>query len=59
MAIVSIARTIYAAFTIVAHTFELRHFGSTFMSIYFQIIAVVGLRALQIDNINFDVYKED
>jgi MFS family permease len=59
MAIVSIAMTIYAAFTIVAHTFEFRHFGSTFMSIYFQIIAVVGLRALQIDNINFDVYKED
>lgn len=59
LALVSIGMTIYTAFTIVAHTFELRHYGSTFMSIYFQIIAVVGLRTIQIDNINFDVYKEE
>jgi hypothetical protein len=29
------------------------------MSIYCQLIALVAFQALQIDNINFDVYKEE
>jgi len=59
LAIVSIGMTIYVAFTIVAHAYELRHLSSTFMSIYFQILVWIGLRTIQIDNINFEVYKED
>jgi hypothetical protein len=29
------------------------------MSVYLQIIAVVAYQTLKIDNINFDVYKEE
>ncbi|MBT3500963.1 MAG: hypothetical protein HOB40_10695 [Candidatus Marinimicrobia bacterium] len=59
MAYISIGVTVYGAFSIIAHTFEIRHFNSTFMSIYCQLIALVAFQALQIDNINFDVYKEE
>ena len=59
LATISIMMTIYAAFNIVAHAFELRHFTSTFMSIYFQLIGFISLNTLQLDDINFDVYKED
>ncbi len=59
LAFISMGVTIYAAFTIGAHAFELRHFNSTFMSIYFQIIAILSLRSIHIENINFEVYKED
>ncbi len=59
MVYISIEVTVYATFSIVVHTFEIRHFNSTFMSIYLQIIAVVAYQTLKIDNINFDVYKEE
>ena len=59
MVYISIGVTVYATFSIVVHTFEIRHFNSTFMSVYLQIIAVVAYQTLKIDNINFDVYKEE
>jgi len=58
LALISIGMTLYAIFTILAHTFEIRYLGSIFMSIYFQVLAVFTFQAIQIDNINFDVYKE-
>lgn len=59
LALISIGMTLYSIFTILAHTFEIRYLGSIFMSIYFQILAVLTFQAIQIENINFDVYKED
>ena len=59
MVYISIGVTVYVAFSIIVHTFELRHFNSTFMSVYLQIIAVVSYQTLKIENINFDVYKEN
>ncbi|MBL7014671.1 MAG: hypothetical protein ISR83_09680 [Candidatus Marinimicrobia bacterium] len=59
LALISIGMTFYAIFTILAHTFEIRYLGSIFMSIYFQIIAVFTFQVIQIDNINFDVYKDE
>jgi len=29
------------------------------MSMYFQLLAVIGLQAYRIDHTNFEVYKED
>ena len=59
MVYISIGVTVYGAFSIIVHTFELRHFNSTFMSVYLQIIAVASYQTLKIENINFDVYKEN
>ena len=59
LALISIGMTFYAIFTILAHTFEIRYLGSIFMSIYFQILAVFSFQFIQMEDINFEVYKEE
>ena len=59
MVFISIAGTTHIAIEVVLSILDLRHLQPTVMSLYFQLIAVVSLRALRIDTINFEVYKED
>jgi hypothetical protein len=39
--------------------FELRRFDDLFEMLYFQVLVLVGSQALRIDDMDFDVYKED
>lgn len=57
VAYVSIAATVHIALTIVLASMDLRDYELVSSSLYFQLIALIGLRGLRIENINFDVYK--
>jgi|GEM_PF-294191 uncharacterized membrane protein (DUF485 family) len=59
MVFVSIAATLFNMINSVFSAWDMRHLEPTITSLYFQIIAVVGLRAIRIDNIDFEVYKTD
>jgi len=59
LVIVSIAVTLFAMLTITLHSLDLRYLQGTFMSVYFQLLAVVAFQTIRIANVNFDVYKED
>ena len=59
MVFISIAMTIYITIVIALASLDLRSLEPMIMSLYFQLIAVVGLRTLRIDDINFEVYKLD
>lgn len=59
MALVSIAVTIYVSFNIILSSFELRHLQPMFLSVYFQLLAFISYQTVQIENIDFDVYKEE
>lgn len=59
LAFISIGMILYTTFSIVAHAYELRYLESIFMSIYFQLIAIVSFRNIQMEDINFEVYKEE
>ncbi len=59
MVFMSIAATTFIAIEVVLASLDLRNLQPTAMSLYFQLIAVISLRTLRIDNINFEVYKED
>ena len=56
---VSIAATLFIAIVVVLASLDLRHVQPAVQSLYFQLIAVLSLRTLRIDTINFEVYKED
>ncbi len=56
---VSIFATAFVALSIALSAFELRHIEPIFMSLYFQVIAGVSLRSTRIDDINFEVYREE
>ena len=55
---ISIAATIFVTITVGLKALELKHLTQILMSLYFQVIAISGLRTLNVDSINFDVYKE-
>lgn len=55
----SIAATVFGALSISLSAFEVRHLLPIFLSMYFQLLAVIGLQAYFIDQTNFEVYKED
>ena len=59
MVFISIAATTYIAIDVVLAILALPHLEPTVLSLYFQLIAVISLRALRLDTINFEVYKED
>ncbi len=59
MAFVSIAVTLYVSFNIVLSAFGLRHLQPMFLSIYFQLLAIISYQAVSIENIDFEVYKEE
>jgi hypothetical protein len=59
MVFISIAATLFIAITIILASLELRDYQPMAQSLYFQLIAVVVLRSLRLDKINFEVYKAD
>ncbi|MEW6982254.1 hypothetical protein AAD001_06335 [Colwelliaceae bacterium 6471] len=63
MAVVSIFASMFYIATIAIDWFELQHFEIVVNSLYFQILAIFGvgaiLRSVKIEDINFDVYKND
>lgn len=59
LAFTSIAATVFSAVSIALSAFDVRHLLPVFLSMYFQILAIVGFQAYRIENRNFDAYKED
>ena len=55
----SIAATVFIAASISLSALEVRHLLPIFLSIYFQLLAMIGSQAYRINHSNFDVYKED
>jgi hypothetical protein len=56
---ISIAMTLYVVIIVLLASLDLRNLQPTVLSLYFQLVAVIGFRTLRIDTINFEVYKED
>ena len=59
MFFISIVATLFIVISVILHALDLRHLNPIVMSLYFQLIAVIALRTLSIDSINFEVYKAD
>ncbi len=57
--LISIVATLFIAITIVLASLDLRNFEPIAMSLYLQLIVFLGLRNYRIDNIDFEVYKEE
>ena len=55
----SIVANTFLAMTFVLPALGLRDFTDMFSMLYYQLCAVISFRAFRIDNINFEVYKED
>ena len=55
----SILATAFIALSIGLAAFDLRHLQPISISLYFQVLAVIGFRAFRIDDVNFEVYRED
>lgn len=55
----SIAATLSIALNVILHAVDLHTLTPIIFSLYCQTLAVIGFRAFQIDNINFDVYREE
>ena len=49
----------FVALSIGLAAFELRHLQPISLSLYFQVLAVITFRATRIDDVNFEVYRED
>ena len=58
MVFMSIAMTAHIAMVIVIASLDLRYLQPAVVSLYLQLMAVIGLRTLRIENMNFAVYKE-
>lgn len=56
---ISIAMTLYVVIIVLLASLDLRNLQPTVLSLYFQLVAVIGFRTIRIDTINFEVYKED
>ncbi len=59
IAFTSIAVTLFIAVSIALSAFDVRYLLPIFLSVYVQVLAVIGFQAYRIDNRNFDVYKEN
>jgi hypothetical protein len=57
--LVSIAVTVYTALGVTLKAFGLDSLTPIITSLYYQLLAVVSFREFRIDNVNFDVYRED
>ncbi len=55
----SIAATLFIALAVTLRAFELSDFLPVSMSLYFQLVALMSFREFRIDNVNFEVYRED
>ena len=62
MAKISIIASLFLMITTAVEVFNLEHFEVIFNSLYFQVIGFFGLgstlQAMNLDEINFEVYKE-
>ena len=59
MIFTSIAATVFGVLSISLSALDVRHLLPIFLSMYFQLLAVIGFQAYRIDHMNFEVYKED
>ncbi len=59
MAYSSIIGTLFVAMAIVLHALDFETLIPVAFSLYCQFLAVLSFRAFRIDNVNFEVYKED
>ena len=59
MVFVSISTTLFEIIYIVLKAIDLDNLDPMIMSLYFQLIAVISVRAIRIDKIDFEVYKSD
>jgi len=55
----SILATVFVALSIGLAAFELRHLQPMSLSLYVQVLAVITFRATRINDVNFEVYRED
>ncbi len=55
----SIMGTLFVTIAIALHALDLQNLIPISISLYFQLVAIIGFRAFRIDNINFEVYKEN
>ena len=56
---VSIAGTVFIALNVVLAALDLSNFQPVAQSLYFQLLAVIWLRAYRVDYANFEVYREN
>ncbi len=57
--LVSIAVTVYAALGVTLKAFGLDSLTPISTSLYYQLLAVMSFREFRIDNVNFEVYREE
>ncbi len=55
----SIMATVFVAMAIALQALDFGHLIPTFLSLYCQLLALISFRAFRIDNVNFEVYRED
>ena len=55
----SILATGFVALSIGLAAFDLRHLQPITLSLYIQVLALIAFRATRIDDVNFEVYRED
>ncbi len=55
----SIAATVFVATAIIVKALDLGYLQPISFSVYCQLLAIMSFRAFRIDNVNFEVYKED
>jgi hypothetical protein len=56
---ISILGTAFIALSIGLSAFELRHLNPIFTSLYLQLIAVISFRSFRIDDVDFEVYRDE
>ena len=59
LVLISIAATLFVAISVVLKSLDFHSPESVVMSLYLQLIAVIGLRNYRLDDINFEVYKDE
>ncbi len=55
----SIAATLFIALNVILRAFDLHDLVPVSLSLYFQLLALLSFREFRIDNVNFEVYRED
>ncbi len=59
LAFISIAATLFITLTISLKMWDLHNLTQIAMSLYFQLIAFASMKVMQVDEIDFDVYRDD
>jgi magnesium-transporting ATPase (P-type) len=55
----SIVATVFITVSILLSALDVRHLLPVFLSLYFQLLATIGIEAYRSENVDFDVYKEE